>query len=422
MKQHLALSEHLASAPAHWEQRRFRHAATLRGEKNSRSDQPLLALSASYGVRERGEGGLGRQAPSEGTISSYWKVRSGDLVVNPMWLIEGGISCSWLAGAVSPAYRVYVPYQDVDSRYLHHLMRSRPYIDQYNQYIRGLTTFDRSVSVEDFLEIPILVPPLSEQRRIADFLDAEVVRIDGARGRRKQVSSLAIQRHKALVDLEMDRLVEECGTLPFRRFIMKMEQGSSPQCDNYPAPEGAWGVLKVSAVKLGVFRAEENKNYSEDPEGMVRYEVREGNLLITRANTPSLVGSVALVPQVRKKLILSDKIFRVSISEKLDRKFLVFVAGGSRIRDMCAMGSHGTSQSMVNLKSEEVKAWPIPAAPLAEQLRVSKKLEESRLFADQMRGLAERQIELLEERKSALITAAVTGQIDVTTARGADLS
>lgn len=77
---------------------------------------------------------------------------------------------------------------------------------------------------------------------------------------------------------------------------------------------------------------------------------------------------------------------------------------------------------MVNLKSEEIKAWPIPNAPLSEQVSVVEKLEESRAFTERMRILAERQVDLLEERKRALITAAVTGQIDVTTARGADVS
>lgn len=320
----------------------------------------------------------------------------------------------------STGFSVLGAGSNIDPKFLSYSCLSNKFIDEV--VARSVGVSYPAVSASDVGNIRIRVPGLAEQRRIADFLDAEVARMDGVCERRLKISVLAGQRHRALIDLEFDRLSVEYGTRHFRRFVLHVEQGVSPLCENRPAPDGEWGVLKVSAVKLGVFDSEENKFYSEGLSGAGRYEVREGDILITRANTPSLVGSVALVPKVRKKLIISDKIFRIHLSGGLDPAFLAFIAGGSRIRGLCAADSHGTSQSMVNLKSENIKAWPIPAAPISEQVNVSKKLEESRVFTDRMQGLAEQQIDLLEERKRALITAAVTGQIDVTTARGADLS
>ncbi len=77
---------------------------------------------------------------------------------------------------------------------------------------------------------------------------------------------------------------------------------------------------------------------------------------------------------------------------------------------------------MVNLKAEDVKGWPIPAAPLGEQKKFAQRMDRVREEFSRLRRSINRQIELLKERRRSLITAAVTGQIDVTTARGADLS
>ncbi|WP_160050513.1 restriction endonuclease subunit S [Nocardiopsis sp. FR4] len=329
-------------------------------------------------------------------------------------------------GAVNIADRRYavgrgvcaIRAESVDQRYLWWWLNGQSEI--LNSVATGSTYSAVTAEQVGAIEVPAM--GLGEQRRIADFLDAEVGLVEAAGWKRREVSVLARQRHRALIDMEIVKLSEKFGDRLLRRSIVGMEQGFSPLCDNYPASEGEWGVLKVSSVKLGVFTEEENKHYPEGDASMSRYEVKEGDLLVTRANTPSLVGSVALVPRVREKLLISDKIFRVKTSGNIDPRFLAFAAGGSRIRGMCAMASHGTSQSMVNLKSEEIKAWPIPAAPLDEQARAAARFEESRVFTDRLRELADRQIQLLEERKRALITAAVTGQIDVTTARGADVS
>ena len=150
----------------------------MRPWSKSRTWEPSLTCSPSSSsglVAPRIEdGGLGRQAPAEETIEKYWVTRPGDLIVNPMWLTGGGIGVSNVIGAVSPDYRVYRLATDLHPRYLHYLLRSQPYRDQYQLYTRAETTFDRRVSKEAFHPMSILIPPLDEQRRIAEFLDEEV--------------------------------------------------------------------------------------------------------------------------------------------------------------------------------------------------------------------------------------------------------
>jgi len=195
--------------------------------------------------------------------------------------------------------------------------------------------------------------------------------------------------------------------------IWSIEQGSSPQCDNFPAGAEEWGVLKLSAVKNGSFFEEENKQLPADIEPERRYEIQHGDLLITRANTPQLVGAAAVADSPRRKLMLCDKIFRVATTPDLLPEFLVLVSLATRIRDMCAEASHGASQSMANLKTEEIKRWPVPAASVPVQRAVIEEISEARSYAATLTDAIDRQLALLSERRQALITAAVTGGISV---------
>jgi type I restriction enzyme S subunit len=119
-----------------------------------------------------------RQEPDTANLPRYLVTHIADLIVNPMWLIGGGIGVPTLDGAVSPDYRVFRPRSVMEPRFLHYLLRSRPYLDQYVLYTRAQTTFDRRVHQGDLDNLPLLIPPSDEQRAIADYLDRETARID----------------------------------------------------------------------------------------------------------------------------------------------------------------------------------------------------------------------------------------------------
>jgi len=259
---------------------------------------------------------------------------------------------------------------------------------------------------------------LEEQRRIADFLDAETSRIDHLSLLQSAVLDRLASREAALRDRSIDAIAAEKPMVPLRRFIWSVDQGSSPQCDAVPAEENEWGVLKVSCLRPGHFSPDENKRLPDDIQPNRSSEVREGDLLITRANTPQLVGSTAVVGKVRPRLLLSDKIFRVRLTDRLLPEYVAEIAAGTRIRGLCAASSNGASQSMANIRFEEVKAWPVPLTDLDEQRKFVSAMRESRHSTNRLRAAITKQLALLAERRQALITAAVTGQFDVSTASG----
>ena len=155
----------------------FRRLAVERGERNISLKEQALSLSSAGALSERTEE-TDRQFASETSRRNGWITRPGDLVVNPMWLFGGAIGVSTRNGAVSPDYRVYRLGSALHPRFIHHLVRSTPYREQYRLYMRAETTFDRRITKDDFHDLPLIVPPLAEQRAIADYLDAETARID----------------------------------------------------------------------------------------------------------------------------------------------------------------------------------------------------------------------------------------------------
>lgn len=181
-----------------WPWVELRRVARCRREANSESDRELLSLSAQWGIQARPDDG-GRQQASDATIAGYWKVEPDDLVFNPMWAIEGGVAVSGLKGAVSTAYRVYEFDSVIVPRFAHHFLRSSLAIAQYRLLVRGVTTFDRSVTREDFEAMPVPVPSLSEQRAIADYLDAETARIDALIAKKQRLIHLLEERIDASI-------------------------------------------------------------------------------------------------------------------------------------------------------------------------------------------------------------------------------
>ncbi|MEV0417368.1 restriction endonuclease subunit S [Streptosporangium canum] len=316
--------------------------------------------------------------------------------------------------ATSQDFATWTCGPKVEPRYLLHALRAMA--PDLRRVAAGST--HKTIYMPDIEQLKIPLPSLEEQWRIVKFLDDEVTRIEKMESLQRNVLAKLDEYDRAFLDLELDRLGTRHGLIPLRRAIRRIEQGSSPLCDNIPASEGEWGVLKVSSVKHGRFWPEENKRLPVELAPERRYEIKSGDLLVTRANTPLLVGSAAVVPEVREKLMLCDKIFRIDVVAQLDRQFIVLASRGTRIRDLCGAASHGTSQSMANLKTEEIKEWPTPNAGLSEQREVVKRVAEQQAMTGSLRSRIGRQLELLAERKQALITAAVTGQIDVTTARG----
>jgi type I restriction enzyme S subunit len=278
------------------------------------------------------------------------------------------------------------------------------------------------VTREELGGVPIPIPPLNLQRDIAEFLDVETARIDQLSKLRNAVKAKLDERTRALRDNLVDELAESASAIPLRRFVTQIEQGVSPQCEAIPRETAdEWGVLKLSAVKGGNFESKENKLLPDGVEPFKAYEVRVGDLLVTRANTPKLVGDVAVASGEVRHLLLPDLIYRVGLTPGISAEYVAQIALSSRVRLLIESAARGSSQSMVKLRGEDIKEWPIPVVNLSRQDQLVREIIRGVEAVTRLRSAVDRQLNLLAERRQALITAAVTGQIDVSTASGRGL-
>lgn len=201
------------------------------------------------------------------------------------------------------------------------------------------------------------------------------------------------------------------------RFLVHgIDQGWSPQASNMPAEDGEMGVLKLSAVGDGAFSPCENKHLEEIPEGQVILTPKAQDVLMTRANTPSLVGDVCHVPQDYPDLIIPDLIYRVRVDQtKVAPRFLMYVllsrAGRSQIESV----ARGSSASMVKLGQGHLKDFQIPLPPHEEQRKVIAFLDWKIAQIDALLDKKKELIKRLKEMRLTVITQAVTKGLDPTT-------
>ncbi|WP_433340624.1 restriction endonuclease subunit S [Streptomyces sp. CA-253872] len=311
----------------------------------------------------------------------------------------------------------------LDSRFAYYWLASRPFYDYiYAALVVGATN-QIELNREKLRDAPVPLPPLEDQRRIADFLDAETERLDALiEARRVQVRCLA-QRWESLLSARAEELIETGGLLPMRRVADSIEQGWSPQCEDALAESDEWAVLKTSAVSSGVFRPLEHKRLPVGVSPDSRYRLADGDVLMTRGSgSPDHVGVAALAVVEGRKLLLSDLLYRLRLGRGWSPEYVTLMLGSSPVRGSMNLLFRGQSGQTIKLRAEDVQATEIPIAPYDVQVRLAGELEVEQQKMIRARTAIQRSQVLLAERRQALITAAVTGQFDVSSAGGRNVT
>lgn len=312
--------------------------------------------------------------------------------------------------------RVYVlsNFRDVFPRYFYYYFSSFFWLMAQDGSAR--TTVD-SVRRWMLADMPFVLPPLDEQRAIADYLDQETAQIDALVA--KQEEFIRLLRERRVAEITSGVEGQEPDTV-LRRHVVNLRQGWSPNAESFPA-DGIteWGILKVGCSTGGVFRPEENKKLPAEVQPRPEHVIRRREIVLSRSNTSELVGSAAVVSDDFPRLMLSDLNYGLTTAATLDPQFAVYALMTRRARAELASRAKGTSPSMQKLAQRDVLDIPLWVPSLGEQRAIVNYINEQTSRIDALIAKAEEHIALAKERRSALITAAVTGQIDVRSARKA---
>ena len=303
-------------------------------------------------------------------------------------------------------------------------------VTDYANFIDG-STRDK-LTQAGMNSIPLPWPSRDEALLIASFLDRETAKIDALVAEQEKLIALLQEKRQAVISHAVtkgldpnapmkDSGVEWLGEVPghwevcaLRRVIATIEQGWSPECYAREAEEQEWGVLKAGCLNGGNFRPSENKALPPELCPEEAYEVRVGDVLMSRASgSPELVGSTALVKATRERLMLSDKIFRLKLKEFVNTAFFVAALNSRPLRIQIENALSGGNGMANNLPQSSLMTFAMAVPTLAEQATITVFLEQETAKLDILMAEARTAITLLQERRTALISAAVTGQIDV---------
>ncbi|MBM7078101.1 restriction endonuclease subunit S [Micromonospora humida] len=193
--------------------------------------------------------------------------------------------------------------------------------------------------------------------------------------------------------------------------VTRIEAGKSFTCHPRPARDDEWGVLKVSAMTWGEFREQENKAVPEGREFDPRYEVRPGDILVSRANTEQYVGAPVLVRKCRPRLLLSDKSLRLIPSPEIDSAWLLRVLSSPSIRRQISTRASGQQDSMRNISQQALLSLELPVPPRAEQCRIVAALDEHMLHLRAAEVSLVQGVGRSVQLKAAVLGSAIAGRL-----------
>lgn len=169
--------EWIGNIPVGWKITRMKNILSNITIKN-RSEATVLSLYRDYGVIPKDSRDDNHNVTSENT-SQYKFVAVGNLVINKMKAWQGSLGVSKYEGIVSPAYYVCEFISNkIEKRYLHHLLRCKLYAQEFEKLSTGMRIGQWNLGIDDFMNVPALIPSIDEQKKIASYLDERCTWID----------------------------------------------------------------------------------------------------------------------------------------------------------------------------------------------------------------------------------------------------
>ncbi|MCR8573605.1 restriction endonuclease subunit S [Streptomyces sp. Isolate_219] len=396
------------NVPSHWRWSRNKELLAESLSVSLDGSEELLSVSHLTGITPKSEKNVTMTAAEN--LDGYRLVDTGDLVINTMWAWMGALGVSKQAGIVSPAYGVYSPRPNAPfgPGFYDYLYRSNPYVMEMTRLSRGIWSSRLRLYPDVFLSMAIPVPPLEEQRAIANYLDRETARIDTLIEEQQRLIEMLRERRQAIIDVAFSVLGEPCVQL--RRYTRFLTSGSRGWADYY-ADEGE-RFVRIGNLPRASLDLRGDVQFVDLPANVTegsRTMLEAGDLLFS---ITAYLGSVAVVGGDWVGAYVSQHVALCRLEpEHVDSRFIGWFMLTTTGQDQLKEGAAGGAKMQLAL--DDIRGLRVPLASINEQRNIAASLDEQTAKIDTLIEETERFIDLSRERRSALITAAVTGQIDV---------
>jgi type I restriction enzyme S subunit len=407
--------EWIEKVPIHWNKLQVKHVFNLgRGRVISTEEVQPEGLYPVYSSQTMNDGCLGYIDSFDFDCDQItWTTDGAN--AGTIFLRSGKHNCTNVCGTLQPKNN------DLSLKYAMY------YLSHVTQFYKRPDTNGAKIMNGEMAAILFLLPTDTEQKKIASFLEHEVTKIDTLIAEQEKFIELLKEKRQAAVShavtkgIELNVKMKESGVewfsqIPEHWQVTKLKYatsnikagpfGSAITKDMYTTSGyRVYGQEQVipSDFSVGDYYIDENK-FQE----LKQYEVRPLDLLISCVGT---FGKIAVVPENIEAGIINPRLIRLRVNDKVEPHFLLENLRSKVVFEQLSSATRGGTMDTITIGTLSQVLIAIP--PLVEQIAIIQEIEANNKKFDVLISESKRAIEILQERRSALITAAVTGQIDV---------
>lgn len=413
-----SISPFLEEIPFHWKETYLSHAYSLSSDTGHTEEQ-LLSVFLDKGVVSYSSTDQKQvHKPSE-DMSKYQLVNPGDFVINNQQAWRGSVGISRYKGIVSPAYYIWRPREDNNPYYMNYLFRDHYIIDQFVLASKGVGSIQRQVYVPYMKRIILSIPPRKEQNQIVRYLDWQVSKINKLiHGYQRQIK-LMEERRQTVIDRAVTKGVRQgrqmhsiqanwmgdipadWKMIPSKRLFLESKERKHP--DDKPATASQ----KYGIILQEDYMKSENKRIVIATQGLDDWKhVEPDNFVISLRSFQGGIERSEIFGCVTWHYI-------VLLPQKyvVPRYFKWLLKSKSYIKAL-----QGTSEFIrdgQDLRYSNFVKVDLPLIPASEQEEIADYIEQETAKIDRAIPVLEKEIELLKEYRTRLISDVVTGQMDV---------
>lgn len=430
--------EWLGRVPEHWTVMPIRLAARLEsGHTPSRNHPeywenctiPWFTLADVWQIRE----GLTdvvtetKEKVSElGVANSAARVLPAGTVMLSRTASVGFSAIMGVDMATTQDFANWVCGPDVVPRFL--LQAFRAMGSEFRRLMMGST--HNTIYMPDIASFRFVLPPPAEQSAVVSFIDHETAKIDALIAEQQRLIELLQEKRQAVIshavtkglnpDAPMkDSGIEWLGEVPEHwkigrcRFYVDMLSGFAFPSQGFSEDEGDWRLLRGINVGVGAIRWEETVYWKREPnDGLDCYEMRHGDLVIGMDRPLISEGMrVARLSENDVPSLLLQRVVRLAPLPTIDAEYLQHLLGSEMF--VAHFSPETTGVSVPHISPDQIAAFVIPVPPISEQKAIVSQIGKAIVKLANLVREAQLSVTLLQERRSALISAAVTGEIDV---------
>jgi type I restriction enzyme S subunit len=419
-------SEFLGEIPEHWEVKRGRFLFCEIDSRSENGTELLLSLTKERGLISREE--LTERVARADTLVGYKKCYIGDIVMNKMQAWNGMFGYVWQPGIVSPDYTVFRPLHDYNGRYYTRLFTTQLYVEEFRWRSRGMGTAFLRLNTSDFNDVEILLPPITEQYVIASFLDRETTHINTLIAKKERLIELLTEKRSALISHAVtkgldptvpmkDSGVEWLGEILVHwevkrlKFLTSFVTSGSRGWAQYYSDYGAIFLRIGNLSRTSIDPDLSDIQYvcpPQDAEGE-RTRVNQHDVLIS---ITASIGSIAVMRENIGEAYVNQHIALTRPrQDTIVPRWLGYCLMSQVGKEQFALLLYGGTKDGLGL--DDVNNLVVLLPPISEQRAVVSFIDCETSKIDALITKVRAHIEKLKEYRTALISAAVTGKIDV---------